>query len=48
MKIFLTGATGLIGGTIAARLLAAGHSVRGLVRDGERGKLLAAKGPDAF
>ncbi|MSO81250.1 MAG: NAD-dependent epimerase/dehydratase family protein [Alphaproteobacteria bacterium] len=44
MKIFLTGATGLIGGTIAAKLLAAGHSVRGLVRDSERGALLAKKG----
>src|SRR5260370_18005318 len=32
MKIFLTGATGYIGGTVAARLLAAGHEVTGLVR----------------
>src|SRR5438477_3443956 len=36
MKIFLTGATGYIGGTVAARLLAAGHEVTGLVR-GEQG-----------
>ncbi len=33
MNIFLTGATGLIGGTIAVKLEAAGHVVRGLVRD---------------
>jgi len=32
MKIFLTGATGYIGGTVAARLVAAGHQVTGLVR----------------
>ncbi|HEX3498087.1 MAG TPA: NAD-dependent epimerase/dehydratase family protein [Stellaceae bacterium] len=32
MNIFLTGATGYIGGTVAARLLAAGHHVTGLVR----------------
>ncbi len=32
MKIFLTGATGYIGGTVAARLIAAGHQVTGLVR----------------
>jgi nucleoside-diphosphate-sugar epimerase len=32
MKIFLTGATGYIGGTVATRLLAAGHQVTGLVR----------------
>jgi nucleoside-diphosphate-sugar epimerase len=30
MKIFLTGATGYIGGTVAAALLAAGHKVVGL------------------
>lgn len=32
MQIFLTGATGYIGGSIAARMLADGHAVRGLVR----------------
>lgn len=35
MKIFLTGATGYIGGTVAARLVAAGHEVVGLVRNAE-------------
>lgn len=33
MKIFLTGAAGLIGGEVAARLLAAGHSVTALVHN---------------
>lgn len=33
MKILLTGATGLLGGAMALRFLAAGHDVRCLVRD---------------
>ena len=32
MKIFITGATGYIGGSVAAKLMANGHSVRGLTR----------------
>lgn len=32
MLIFLTGATGYIGGSVATKLIAAGHRVRGLVR----------------
>lgn len=32
MKIFMTGASGYIGGTVAAQLLRAGHSVIGLAR----------------
>lgn len=32
MKVFITGAGGFIGGTIAAHLARAGHEVRGLVR----------------
>ena len=32
MKVFLTGATGYIGGTVAVALIAAGHEVVGLVR----------------
>lgn len=35
MKIFCTGASGYIGGSVAARLTAAGHQVRGLVRSAE-------------
>lgn len=36
MKIFLTGATGYIGGSVATALLAAGHQVYGLVRSQSR------------
>jgi nucleoside-diphosphate-sugar epimerase len=32
MNVFITGSTGFIGGSIAVRLVAAGHHVRGLVR----------------
>lgn len=42
--LFLTGATGYIGGTLAGRLLAAGHHVRGLVRRADSAKLLADRG----
>ncbi|HET6468808.1 MAG TPA: NAD(P)H-binding protein, partial [Geminicoccaceae bacterium] len=44
MRVFVTGATGYIGGSVAARLLAAGHEVRGLVRDGAKAALLEAQG----
>lgn len=33
MKIFMTGVTGFIGGAVAARLVADGHDVGGLIRD---------------
>jgi nucleoside-diphosphate-sugar epimerase len=36
MKIFVTGANGYIGGSVAAVLAARGHAVRGLVRDRAR------------
>jgi nucleoside-diphosphate-sugar epimerase len=36
MNIFLTGASGYIGGTVAAKLIAAGHQVSGLARDEAR------------
>ena len=35
MKIFITGASGFIGGSIAAHLARAGHQVRGLIRNPE-------------
>ena len=44
MNIFLTGATGYIGGTVARRLLDDGHRLRGLVRDADKAKRLAAMG----
>lgn len=42
--VFLTGATGYIGGTLAARLVSAGTRVRGLVRSRQNAALLAARG----
>lgn len=44
MKIFITGATGYIGGSVAACMIDAGHSVRGLVRDARKVKAVADKG----
>ena len=44
MRLFITGATGYIGGSIAIRLVAAGHTVRGLVRDPAKFGLLSAHG----
>lgn len=49
MKIFLTGATGYIGGSVAERLLREGHAITGLVRTqqgaheiGKRGCVLSS------
>ncbi|HEX7932466.1 MAG TPA: NAD-dependent epimerase/dehydratase family protein [Paraburkholderia sp.] len=36
MKVFITGASGFIGGSIAAHLVRAGHQVRGLIRKPEQ------------
>jgi nucleoside-diphosphate-sugar epimerase len=44
MKIFLTGATGYIGGAVAERLRAAGHSVLGLARSEPAAADLVARG----
>jgi nucleoside-diphosphate-sugar epimerase len=44
MKIFITGASGFIGGTVARRLIGAGHTVRGLVRDAVKAERLRALG----
>ncbi len=44
MNVFMTGATGYIGGTIARRLLDDGHELRGLVRDAEKRRRLASFG----
>ena len=44
MKIFLTGTTGYLGGTLARRLAAEGHTVRGLVRGPHRAAAVAEIG----
>ncbi len=44
MKIFVTGANGYIGGSVASTLIADGHKVRGLVRSREKADAVAAHG----
>jgi nucleoside-diphosphate-sugar epimerase len=44
MKVFVTGATGYIGGSVAERLIASGHQVVGLVRSSESIPLLKDRG----
>lgn len=44
MQVFLTGATGYIGGAVAEALSKAGHAVVGLARSEEQARMLAAKG----
>lgn len=44
MNVFVTGASGYIGGAIAIRLLEAGHRVSGLVRDRENAAMLERLG----
>lgn len=44
MKVFCTGASGYIGGSIAAALVADGHQVRGLVRSAEGAEKVRARG----
>ncbi len=44
MKIFITGASGYIGGSVAAALMAAGHHVSGLARSDEAAAALAKLG----
>jgi len=48
MNVFITGAAGFIGGSIAAGLVRAGHSVTGLVRDAGQVPQLAAIGVTAL
>ena len=44
MKIFCTGASGYIGGSVTAHLIAAGHQVTGLVRSPEKAEAVRARG----
>ena len=44
MKIFCTGASGYIGGSVAAHLIAAGHQVTGLVRSPEKAEAVRTRG----
>jgi uncharacterized protein YbjT (DUF2867 family) len=44
VKVFLTGATGFVGGHMLRRLLAEGHSVRALVRSPDKAEPLAVDG----
>ena len=44
MRIFVTGASGYIGGSVAAALIKARHSVRGLVRSQERASAVRERG----
>jgi nucleoside-diphosphate-sugar epimerase len=44
MHLFMTGATGYIGGSVAAKLIASGHRVRGLTRTADGAAKLEAAG----
>lgn len=46
MKVFVTGASGYIGGSVAAALLSAGHTVTGLVRSEQRARQVRELGID--
>src|SRR5262245_51956339 len=47
MQIFVTGASGFIGGAVASALIADGHTVRGLVRSKAKADAVAAYGVEA-
>ena len=44
MKVFVTGATGYVGGAVARAFRASGHEVRGAARDATRARVLEARG----
>jgi nucleoside-diphosphate-sugar epimerase len=44
MRLFLTGANGFIGGSVAVGLIKEGHAIRGLVRDAAKAREVAAHG----
>jgi len=47
VRVFVTGANGFIGGAVASALIAAGHAVRGLVRDKIKAAAVTAHGIEA-
>ncbi len=47
MKVFVAGASGVIGRVLVPRLLEAGHQVTGMTRSAERARLLEAQGAEA-
>ncbi|CAM3653981.1 NAD-dependent epimerase/dehydratase family protein [Corallococcus sp. ZKHCc1 1396] len=47
MKVFVLGATGYIGGSVAVRLMAAGHTVVGTARTQDKARELEARGIQA-
>jgi nucleoside-diphosphate-sugar epimerase len=48
MTVFLTGATGFLGGVLAGQLVAAGHAVHALVRSPDKAARLNARGVRLF
>ncbi|NBD13872.1 NAD-dependent epimerase/dehydratase family protein [Corallococcus silvisoli] len=47
MKVFVLGATGYIGGSVAVRLMTAGHQVVGTARTPDKARMLGARGIQA-